>query len=55
MGRLMAGARRAGRGLPVMDAWIAAAALRHGLILVTRNTRDFAGLELELHDPWISG
>ncbi len=51
-GGLMAGARRAGRGLSVMDAWIAAAALRHELVLVTRNTRDFAGITPELHDPW---
>jgi predicted nucleic acid-binding protein len=51
-GSLMAGARAAGRGLGVMDAWIAACALRHGLTLVTRNTRDFVGLEVDLLDPW---
>ena len=51
-GELMAGARRAGRGLSVMDAWIAATALRHNLSLVTRNGKDFAGLGVELVDPW---
>jgi toxin FitB len=51
-GGLMAAAKREGRGLSVMDAWIAAVALRHELTLVTRNTRDFAGIELELLDPW---
>lgn len=51
-GRLMATAKREGRGLSVMDAWIAAVALRHELVLVTRNTRDFAGIELGLFDPW---
>lgn len=51
-GQLMAEARRAGRGLPVMDGWIAASAVRHGLTIVTRNTRDFAGLDLDLFDPW---
>lgn len=51
-GQLMAEARRAGRGLPVMDGWVAASAVRHGLTLVTRNVRDFAGIELGLLDPW---
>ena len=51
-GQVMTDARRAGRGLPVMDGWIAATAARHGLTLVTRNTRDFAGITLELLNPW---
>jgi len=51
-GELMAGARRAGRGLGVMDAWIAAAAIRHELVLVTRNEKDFVGLGLDILDPW---
>ena len=53
-GGVMAGARAAGKGLGVMDAWIAACALRHGLTLVTRNTKDFVGLDVELLDPWIA-
>lgn len=51
-GQLMAEAKRVGRGLPVMDGWIAASAVRHGFTLVTRNARDFAGIELGLLDPW---
>ena len=51
-GQLMAESRRAGRGLPVMDGWIAATALRAGLTLVTRNTRDFAGIAIDVLDPW---
>lgn len=51
-GKLMAEAKRAGRGLPVMDGWIAATAARHGVTLVTRNTGDFAGIALELFNPW---
>ena len=53
-GRLIAEAKRAGRVLPVMDGWIAACAVRHGFALVTRNTRDFIGLELELLNPWVA-
>jgi len=53
-GELMARAKARGRGLGVMDAWIAAAALRHELTLVTRNTKDFVSIGLKLLDPWIS-
>ncbi len=38
---LLAGVRRAGRPLPFADSWIAAAALRLGLPLVTHNPGDF--------------
>ena len=53
-GSLMAGAKARGRGPGVVDAWIAACALRHGLTVVTRNTRDFVELGVELLDPWTS-
>jgi predicted nucleic acid-binding protein len=42
----------AGRPLGVADGLIAATALEHGLELVTRNTKDFAGLGLILLNPW---
>ena len=46
---------RAGRPITVEDAQIAAIALSHRLTLVTRNTRDFGGIEgLTLFDPWQS-
>lgn len=51
-GRLMGEAKKAGRGLSVMDGWIAAIALVHDLVLVTRNIRDFEGLGIPLLDPW---
>jgi len=31
---------------------LAATALPHDLMLVTRNTQDFAGLEVRLINPW---
>ncbi|WEK04683.1 MAG: type II toxin-antitoxin system VapC family toxin [Candidatus Devosia phytovorans] len=52
-GRLMGEAKRAGRGLSVMDGWIAAVAIVHELVLVTRNIRDFEGLGIVLLDPWM--
>lgn len=48
-GRLMA---QAGRPLPAIDALLAATALQHDLTLVTRNTKDFAGLAVRLINPW---
>jgi predicted nucleic acid-binding protein len=46
---------RAGRPITVEDAQIAAIALSHRSTLVTRNTRDFVGIEgLALFDPWQS-
>lgn len=47
---LLAGA--AGRPLPVIDGLLAATALCHDLTLVTRNTRDLAGLPVGLFNPW---
>ena len=37
---------------PYNDALIAASAIRHGLTLVTRNTRDFADLQVPLFNPF---
>lgn len=49
-GRLVA---QSGRPLPAVDSLLAATAAVHGLTVVTRNTRDFAGLGVPLIDPWI--
>jgi hypothetical protein len=51
-GGMLALAKRKGLGLSIMDGWIAAVAVTHELVLVTRNTKDFVGLPLKLFDPW---
>lgn len=52
-GHVMARIRRLGRVVDVIDAFVAATALRHNLALVTRNTADFENLDLKLVNPWI--
>jgi len=42
------------RSLPVIDSLLAATALELGLILATRNTRDFEGLGVSTVDPFQS-
>jgi predicted nucleic acid-binding protein len=51
-GQLASAAKQRGLTLPVVDGVIAATALHHQLILVTRNTKDFAGLGVEILNPW---
>lgn len=48
-GRIQA---EAGRTLPVIDGLLAATALQHDLTLVTRNTKDFEGLGVQIVNPW---
>lgn len=44
---------QAGRPLPAIDSLLAATAVHHGLILVTRNLRDVQGLAgLTALNPW---
>ena len=52
-GTLMGNGDRSGRPYAAADAQIAATALRHGLIVVTRNSRDFQGMGVSLLDPWV--
>jgi len=42
----------AGRPLPAIGGLLAATALQHNLTLVTRNVKDFAGLNLDIINPW---
>jgi predicted nucleic acid-binding protein len=42
-----------GRTLPVIDSLLASAAITHHMTLVTRNTKDFEGVEgIMMFNPW---
>jgi len=41
-----------GLAISAPDGLIAATALEHDLVIVTRNARDFAGLGVEILNPW---
>lgn len=49
---LRAAERRAGRTLAVPDALIAGTAMANDLVLVTRNVRHFAALDVAIVNPW---
>lgn len=51
-GRLMGALDISGKPRPALDMQIAAIAIQHGMTLVTRNTRDFAGIGVTLVNPW---
>jgi toxin FitB len=54
-GVVMARGQKIGLTLGSMDAFVAATAEAHGLILVTRNVKDFERLGISLLDPWQPG
>jgi len=54
-GELTARAQSEGVPTPVSDGLIAATALRHGLHVMTRNTRHFAASGVAIIDPWETG
>jgi predicted nucleic acid-binding protein len=49
---LLADLRARGRAMPIKDSLIAATALVHNLVVVTRNVRDFEAAHLTVHDPF---
>ena len=49
---LAAQTQRQGITLANIDGLIAATALEHDLTLVTRNVKDFAGVEVPVFNPW---
>lgn len=51
-GEVLARCQRAGTAAPAIDALLAATAMRHGLHVMTRNTRDFAVTGALIVDPW---
>ena len=50
--RFQARVRRNGGDLELADALIAGTAMANDMTLVTRNVRDFAGLGVEIINPW---
>jgi predicted nucleic acid-binding protein len=50
---LLAELRRKGRAMPIKDSLIAATALVHDLVVVTRNRRDFATAGVRVLDPFV--
>jgi toxin FitB len=51
-GALDAQRQSAGQPLGIADGMIAATAIEHGLTLITRNVKDFAGLGVQILNPW---
>ncbi len=49
---LLASLRVRGRAMPIKDSLIAATALVHGLVVVTRNVSDFEPAGVKLLDPF---
>ncbi len=49
---VVAGRRRSGRPIAVLDAQIAAICLSREATLATRNVRDFEGVGVTVVDPW---
>lgn len=49
---LLARLRKSGKAMPIKDSLIAATALVHNLVVVTRNRRDFLNAGVRIVDPF---
>ncbi len=54
-GKILAREKKRGHNLPAIDVLLAATAIANGLVLVTRNTKDFEQTGAQLINPWIPG
>jgi predicted nucleic acid-binding protein len=52
-GKLLGEAELKGGNLPVMDSLIAATAIAHGLVVVTRNVKDIERCRAKVFNPWV--
>lgn len=50
--QLLADLRQSGRSMPIKDSLIAATALTHDLVVVTRNERDFRAARVRILNPF---
>lgn len=50
---MCATAEKVGKTLSVFDSLIASTAIEHGLVIVTRNTRDFEAAPVMQLNPWL--
>ena len=51
-GQMVAPLKAQGKPMSVMDSLIAATALHHKMVLVTRNVSDFANVDISTFNPW---
>ena len=51
-GQMVALLKRQGKPMSVMDSLIAATAIRHKMVLATRNVSDFEHVGLSIFNPW---
>ena len=52
-GKLQGETELKGEKLPVMDSLIAATAIAHGLVVVTRNVKDIERCRARVYNPWV--
>jgi predicted nucleic acid-binding protein len=51
-GEMYADLKKRGKPMGIMDSLIAATALHHKMVLVTRNVTDFSSVALNIFNPW---